>query len=106
MNQQSMRQAARRSALNAQAGLRKQRADRERRLEALAVKVLTALGERAGAVQDAELRAGGALLAMTDEEGLSVGEAVEWCGRPACRRAQWRGVRVSLDLGPFRPDSR
>ena len=80
MSQQSMRQAARRSALNAQAGLRKQRADRERRLEALAVEVLTALGECAGAVQDAELRAGAALLAMTDEEGLSVREAVEWCG--------------------------
>jgi hypothetical protein len=45
-SQQSVRQAARRSALNAQALLRKQRADRERRLEALAVEVLTALGER------------------------------------------------------------
>ena len=55
---------------------RKQRADRERRLEALAVEVLTALGERAGAVQDVELRAGGALLAMSHDEGLSVREAV------------------------------
>jgi hypothetical protein len=42
--------------------------------------VLTALGERDGAVRDAELRAGGALLAMTDDEGLSMHEAVEWCG--------------------------
>jgi hypothetical protein len=66
--------------LDAQAVLRKERADRERRLEALAVEVLTALGERAGAVQDAERRAGGALLAMTHDEGLSVREAVEWCG--------------------------
>ena len=41
-----MRQAARRWALDAQAVLRKKRADRERRLEALAVAVLTALGER------------------------------------------------------------
>jgi hypothetical protein len=80
MSQRSVRQAARRSALDAQAVLRKERADRARRLEALAVEVLTALGERARAVQDAELRAGGALLAMTDEEGLSVREAVEWCG--------------------------
>ena len=46
MAQQSVRQAARRSALDAQAVLRKERADRERRLEALAVEVLTALGER------------------------------------------------------------
>jgi hypothetical protein len=47
MSQQSFRQEARRSALDAQAVLRKERADRERRLEALAVAVLTALGERA-----------------------------------------------------------
>jgi hypothetical protein len=33
MSQQSVRQAARRSALDAQAERRKQRADRERRLE-------------------------------------------------------------------------
>ena len=40
----------------------------------------TRLGERDGAVRDAQLRAGGALLAMTDDEGLSMREAVEWCG--------------------------
>jgi hypothetical protein len=43
MGQQSVRQAARRMALDAQAVLRKERADRERRLQALAVAVLTAL---------------------------------------------------------------
>jgi hypothetical protein len=80
MSQQSMRQAARRSALDAQAARRKERADRERRLEGLAVAVLTALGERNGTVQDAERRAGDALRTMTDDEGLSVREAVEWCG--------------------------
>ena len=80
MSQQSARQAARRSALDAQAARRKQRADRERRLEALAVAVLTALGERDGAVKDAERRAGEALRAMSEDEGLSVREAVDWCG--------------------------
>jgi hypothetical protein len=39
MSQKSVRQAARRSALDAQAVLHKQRVDRERRLEALAVTV-------------------------------------------------------------------
>jgi hypothetical protein len=76
--------------------LRKQPAHRERRLEALAVEVPTALGERDGAVRDAELRVGSAQLAMTDDEGLSVREAVEWCGQrrhtagsdPGC--AAWR----------------
>ena len=80
MSQQSVRQAARRSALDARAVLRRQRADRERRLEGLAVTVLTALGERDGAVRDAERRAGPALQTMTEDEGLSVREAVEWCG--------------------------
>ena len=46
--------------------LRKERANRERRLEGLAVEVLTALGERDGAVRDAERRAGEALPTMTD----------------------------------------
>ena len=64
MSQQSVRQAARRSALDAQAVLRKERADRERRLEALAVAVLTALGERDALVRDAERRAGRALPAV------------------------------------------
>jgi hypothetical protein len=102
MSQQSVRQAARRSALDAQAVLRKERADRERRLEGLAVEVLTALGERDGAVRDAERRAGEALRAMTEDEGLSVREAVEWCGSarqsartdaaspPGARSARWR----------------
>ena len=80
MSQQSVRQAARRSALDAQAVLRKERADRERRLEALAVAVLTALGERDALVRDAERRAGQALRIMTDDEGLSLREAVDWCG--------------------------
>jgi hypothetical protein len=80
MSQQAVRQAARRSALDAQAVLRNERADRERRLESLAVAVLTALGERDALVRDAELRAGQALRTMTDDEGLSVHEAVAWCG--------------------------
>src|SRR5215211_9442610 len=80
MSQQSVRQAARRSALDAQAVLRKERADRERRLEALAVVVLTALGERDALIRDAERRAAQAVRTMTDDEGLSLREAVDWCG--------------------------
>jgi hypothetical protein len=68
MSQQSVRQAARRSALDTQAVLRKERADRERRREALAVVVLTALGERDALVRDAERRAGQALRTMTDDD--------------------------------------
>jgi hypothetical protein len=102
MNQQAMRRAARRSALDAQAVRRKERADRERRLEGLAVAVLTALGEGDGAVRDAERRAGEALRTMTGEEGLSVapgsrvvrqgrhGSGSEPAAPPGARGARWR----------------
>ena len=42
--------------------------------------MLTALGERDGAVRDAERRAGQALQTMTEDEGFSGREVVEWCG--------------------------
>ena len=38
----------------------------------------TAHGERDGAVRDTERRAGEALQTMTDDEGLSLREAIEW----------------------------
>jgi hypothetical protein len=97
MSQQSVRQAARRSALDAQAARRRERADRERRLEALAVAVLTALGERDRAVKDAEMRAGEALRAMSVDEGLSVREAVEWCGTGITVREVTRLRRLAGD---------
>jgi hypothetical protein len=53
VSQRSVRQAARRSALDAQAARCRERTDPERRLEGLAVAVLTALGERDGAARDA-----------------------------------------------------
>ena len=97
MSQQSVRQEARRSALGAQAARRKERADRERRLEGLAVAVLTALGERDGAVKDAERRAGEALRSMSEDEGLSVREAVEWCGAGITVREVTRLRRLAGD---------
>ena len=96
MSQQSVRQAARRSALDAQAVLRKVRADRKRWLEDLEVEVLIALGERE-AVQDAELRAGEALRVMTVDEGLSVREAADWCGGGVTVRDVTRLRRLAQD---------
>jgi hypothetical protein len=68
--------------------------DRERRLEALAVVVLTALGERDALVRDAERRAGQALRTMTDNEGLSVREALDWCGSGVTVREITRLLRL------------
>lgn len=80
MRQQSARQAARRAALDVQAQRRRERAQRDKRIEALAVDVLTALEERKAAIADYNRRAGQALWGMTQREGLSLREAVEWCG--------------------------
>jgi hypothetical protein len=57
--------------------------------------VLTALGERDGAVRGAELRARDALLAMTHDEGLSVREAFEWCGSGVTLREVTRLRRLA-----------
>jgi len=99
MSQQAVGQAARRSALDAQAVLRKERVDRERRLEGLAVAVLTALGERDAAVHDAEKRAGEALQTMTDDGRLSLREVVDWCGSGVTVREATR-LRLVADRPP------
>ena len=80
MPNQTARQQARRAALDAQARMRKSRAERERRRSALAVTVVTALAERDALVGAYEARAGEALRALTVDEGVSLREAVQWCG--------------------------
>jgi len=95
MGQQSIRQQARRAALDAQSKRWRGRAEREKRLENLAVAVLVAVGERDAAVVDAERRAGQALREMTEDEGLSVREAVEWCGDEITTREATRLRRLA-----------
>jgi len=60
VGKQAVRQAARRAASQVQARYRRERVERDRRLERLAVEVLTALGER-DAMIATEQRAGAAL---------------------------------------------
>jgi hypothetical protein len=98
----SVWQTARRAGLDAQAGHRRERQERDRRIDALAVEVLVAIGER----DAAERRAGELLQTMIDREQLSLRQAVAWLGgtitsvaRPDCpsSRSLTRtgGVRVS-----------
>jgi predicted solute-binding protein len=94
MGQQSIRQEARRAALDVQSKRRRERAEREKRLEDLAVRVLVAVREREAAVSNAERRAGEALWEMTEDEGLSVREAVEWCGDEITAREATRLRRI------------
>ena len=97
MGQQSIRQAARRAALEAQSTTRRERAEKDKRLQALAVRVLVAVGERDAAVTDAEHRAGQALRQMTQDEGLTVREAVHRCGDQISVREATRLRRLPTD---------
>ena len=100
MGQQSIRQAARRAALDAQAQRRRERAEREKRIEALALDVLTALEERKAAIDDCERRAGVALCKLTGDEGLSIAEVVDWCGGELTKRA----AAILLRRGEAQPE--
>ena len=110
MGQQSIRQAARRAALQAQSTTRLERAEKDKRLQALAVRVLVAVGERDQAVTDAERRAGQALREMTEDEGLTVREAVHRCGDQISVREATRLRRLPTDdqvreAGPHDPSA-
>src|SRR5665811_498352 len=104
MGQQSIRQEARRAALDAQSKRRRERAEREKRLEDLAVQVLVAMRERDAAVADADRRAGKALREMTEDEGLSAREAVEWCGDEITMREATRLRRLAENAGAREPN--
>ena len=64
MGKLTLRQAARLAASEVCAKRCRERAERDRRLEKLAIEVLTALGERDATIAATEQRAGAALQAM------------------------------------------
>jgi hypothetical protein len=107
---QTMRQAARLAASQAYAKRRRERAQRDRRLEKLAIEVLTALGERDATIAATEQRAGAALQAMITDESLTVSEAVQWCAGAISHREATRlrhltagpQSRSDTSWGPFR----
>jgi hypothetical protein len=90
MGKQTMRQAARLAASQVQAKRRRERAERDRRLEKLAIEVLTALGERDATISATEQRAAAALQAMITDEHLTVAEAVQWCAGAISHREAGR----------------
>lgn len=90
MGQQTIRQQARRTAREMAERRRRERLDREARTMALAEQVMVAIGERDAAVAVAEKRAGAALRQLTNADGLSLKEAVEWCGETLTAREAMR----------------
>jgi hypothetical protein len=99
VGKQSIRQAARRAALDAQAQRRRERAQRDKRIETLAVDVLTALTERQASIEECERRAGHALRKLTEREGLSVRAAADWCGDDLTAREAKRLLRMARPQG-------
>jgi hypothetical protein len=97
MSQQTIKQRARRQALEVAARRRRERAEREKRLRDLVVQVLTAVGERDVAVAATEKRAGAALRQMTQVEGLTLREAVQWCGEEISVREATRLRHLTAD---------
>jgi hypothetical protein len=92
-----IRQRARQQALGAAKRQRQTQARRERRMRDLVEQVLTAIGERDAAVAAAERRAGNALAQMTDVEGLTLAQAVDWCGDDLSAREATRLRRLATD---------
>lgn len=97
MSQQTIKQQARRTAREMAEKRRRERAAREARTVDLAEQVMVAIGERDAAVAEAEKRAGVALRELTEVEGLSLGEAVEWCGDTVTLREATRLRRLATD---------
>jgi hypothetical protein len=81
---------------------RRDRAQRDRRLEKLAIEVLTALGERDATIAATEQRASAALQAMITDESLTVSEAVQWCAGAISHREVTRLRHLSA--GPQQPE--
>lgn len=93
MHANTRRQDARRRAKEARSGMDEERRAREKRLEDAAVTVLVSLAE----VVEAEGRAGEALRAMVEDEGLGLREAVAWCNDEVTAREATRLKRLASD---------
>lgn len=93
----SVRQEARRKALEAQAKMKDERKKKEKRLSGLGVDLMTALEEREATVQRCDAMAGATLRKMTDDEGLSLREAMEWCGPDLSRAEATRLRKIGAD---------
>lgn len=104
MGKQTAKQVARREAREAQRRMVAERQERERRLGDLGVAVAEALGrrdalvrERDAAVRVQELKAGQALRKMTEDEGLALSVAAQWCGESVTGREAGRLRRLALE---------
>lgn len=95
----SVRQIARRRALEAQAKRRQERAEVEQRCSALGIDVVVALSERDAAVERHERAAGVALTELVESEGLTLAEACAWAGEVTVAEGKRLRRLVTRDPG-------
>ncbi|MDP3966765.1 MAG: hypothetical protein Q8Q02_00675 [Nocardioides sp.] len=100
MSQQTIKQQARRTAREMAERRRREREERERHVIDLAERVMVAIGQRDAAVAETEKRAGEALRELTEREGLSLSEAVEWCAETITVREATRLRRLASEPEP------
>lgn len=86
MDQRTQKQVARRRAREVRSEWEQRRQDREKRIEDDAVVVMVALDT----IAQNERQAGAALSRMVENEGLTLREAVGWCGSTLTVRAAAR----------------
>jgi hypothetical protein len=84
---------------------RREPAERDRRLEKLAIEVLTALGERNATIAATEQRAGAALQAMITDESLTVSEAVQRCAGAISHREAARLRQLAAQAQNNKPEN-
>ena len=101
MAKQALKQAARIKVQEALAAKQKERLERERRQAALAIDVLTAVGERDEGIARTEAAAAAAIRSLLGE-GLSVAEVVELCSDQVDVKEVQRLSRIGAD--PARVD--
>ncbi len=100
MQEQTARQQARARARQARAKVRQEQAQRERRLAKWGEQVAVARAERDAMATEYEQRAGRALKAMIQDEGLTVREALRWCGAEGLTvREAHRFIREAAEQG-------
>jgi hypothetical protein len=106
MGKQTLMQVARLAASEVCAKRRREPAERDRRLEKLALEVWTALGERdATTIAATEQRAGVALQAMITDESLTVSEAVQRCAGAIGHREAARLRQLAAQAHNNKPEN-
>lgn len=95
MPTETQRQEARRRAREVRSEHAMRRREKEKRLEDLAVAVLVALDRRT----DCERQAGQALIAMVEGEGLTLHDAIGWCGSAVSLRTATRLKSLAAGSG-------